>query len=375
MESRLSLLLGAGVNLDMVPELPHNRSETVVLSTKGLTDVVMSYKYDVIHRRDEIRVFLTDCKDYLIEQGIPEPNFEQIYQLILELYHNKVNTVPRLYYSLPEKFDKVDADLCNTTLYYILNTIYLEVSKVHNQKIPQWAQTFLQHIIKGFDFTDLFTLNYDTLLDGILGEYNDGFRDEGIVKDEWVIPYKTFNESYAMEFDGHNILNHMHGSVLFNRMRPNGEPSPVPIVKDDRPAGNIGTVRPYMTQTGDIVTHSPIITGLDKPNMLIHEPYRTYYGNFLKSLATNRSLLIVGYGFGDFHVNSCIDSFSKCPGKRVVYISPKPPPEQFGDFLESDPKMHINESGSFIWFKGTFKEACENGIEYVAKFLDHNVET
>ena len=161
-----------------------------------------------------------------------------------------------------------------------------------------------------------------------------------------------------MKFEGNNVLNHLHGAVLFNRTRPNGEPSPVPIIKNMRSVGNIGTVRPYMTQAGGIANHSPIITGLDKPNMLIHEPYRTYYANFIRSLATNRSLLIIGYGFRDLHVNSCISSFSRSAGKRIISISPTPPPNQFGRFREIKPKCHTNDDNSFIWFKGTFKEAC-----------------
>ena len=195
MESRLSILLGAGVNIDMVPELAHNRSRAVDLSTKGLTDIVLSYKHDTIHLRDRIPTFLKDCSTFLIGRGIDKPNFEQIYQLILELYCDKVETSRVLDYALPESFREVDAELCNTTLYYILNSVFIEVSKVHNQKPPMWAQAFLKDIMKEFDFTDLFTLNYDTLLDGILSGYNDGFCMDGSVTEEWVIPYKTFDES------------------------------------------------------------------------------------------------------------------------------------------------------------------------------------
>lgn len=179
----------------MLPELAHTCSKDVDLSTDGLTKVILSYKHDVIHRKNEVPEVVKNCRAFLIEKGIPDPNFEQIFQLVLELYHSKVKTVPSLDYSLPECFGDIDADLCNTTLYYILNSIYIEVSKVHNQKPPRWAQIFLKDIIKGFDYTDLFTLNYDTLLDGILTDYNDGFCEEGDVKEDWVTPYRTFNEA------------------------------------------------------------------------------------------------------------------------------------------------------------------------------------
>lgn len=373
-ESRLSILLGAGANLDIRSELSKKYKELPDISTEGLTATVLSYKHDVIHLRDRIPGFIGKCKDYLEKRGDKNPNFEHIFQLILELYKSRIKTDSVLDYSVPEEFSETDADLCNTSLYYILNSVFNELVSVSIYPAPKWSTDFLGRIIGDFDYVDLFTTNYDTFFDNFLTDYNDGFNAEGTVKEDWITPYKTFDESSAMKFEGNNILNHLHGSILFNRSRPHGEKSQTLMTKNKTPYNNIGSTQPYVTQSGEIAYYSPIITGLDKPNMLIHEPFRTYYANLTKSLATNKRLLIVGYGFGDYHVNSCIHSFFRREGTELVYISPSSPPKSFGEFDKELGKLHMNKSGNFLWFEGTFREAYESGLNKIEEYLAHMEE-
>ena len=368
-ESRLSILLGAGANLDIRSELSEKYSKLPDISTEGLTATVLSYKHDVIHLRDKIPGFIGKCKEYLEKRGNENPNFEHIFQLILELYKSRVKTDSVLDYSVPKEFSEADADLCNTSLYYILNSVFNELVSVSIYPAPKWSTDFLGKIIGDFDYVDLFTTNYDTFFDNFLTDYNDGFNVEGTVKEDWITPYKTFDESSAMKFEGNNILNHLHGSILFNRSRPRGEKSQTLMTKNKTPYNNIGSTQPYVTQSGEIAYYSPIITGLDKPNMLIHEPFRTYYANLTKSLATNKRLLIIGYGFGDYHVNSCIHPFFRREGTELVYISPSSPPESFGKFDKQSERLRMNENGTFLWFKGTFKEACESDLNAIEEYL------
>lgn len=368
-ENRLSILLGAGANLDIISELSEKYSKVPDISTDGLTATVLSYKHDAIHLRDKIPGFIVRCKEYLEKRGNLNPNFELIFQLILELYESRIKTNSMLDFFVPEEFSETDADLCNTTLFYILNSVFKELVSVSKYAVPKWSTDFLKRLSECFDYVDLFTMNYDTFFDTFLTNYNDGFTDDGTVKEDWIIPYKTFDEASAMTFEGSNVLNHLHGSILFNRARPRGEKSQTLMIKSEAPYDMIGLTQPYVTQSGGIADYSPIITGLDKPNMLIYEPFRTYYANFIKSLATNKRLLIIGYGFGDYHVNSCIHSFCRRDGVKLVYISPSSPPESFGVFDKLSEKLRINKGGTFLWFEGTFREAYESGLNMIDEYL------
>ena len=369
MENRLSILLGAGANLDIASELSESYPRIPDISTRGLTNTVLSYKHNVIHLRERIPSFIESCKNYLETRCDTNPNFERIFQLILELYETQIKTNSVLNHLVPDEFSETDADLCSTSLYYILNSVFKELVSVYKYPVPEWPTAFLKRMAGQFDFVDLFTTNYDTFFDDFLSDYNDGFNIEGMVKEDWVPSYRTFDESSAMIFEGNNILNHLHGSILFNRGRPPGEKSQTLMIKSKVPYDMIGLTQPYVTQSGSIADYSPIITGLDKPNMLIHEPFRTYYANIIRSLATNKRLLIIGYGFGDHHINSCIYSFCRREDTRLVYISPNPPPKSLGEFGMSEAKCHTDKSGACLWFKGTFKEAYDYGLNTIRDHL------
>jgi hypothetical protein len=67
-----------------------------------------------------------------------------------------------------------------------------------------------------------------------------------------------------------------------------------------------------------------LVIGYNKENQIVDEPLLSYYFElFQKSLnASNVQLMIIGYGFGDRHINRVLADAHKKSGLRIYVISP-----------------------------------------------------
>ncbi len=77
------------------------------------------------------------------------------------------------------------------------------------------------------------------------------------------------------------------------------------------------------SQAGRLARIGPLITGLDKTaKVFVAEPYRTYHHALHSLVERVPRLLVVGYGFGDLHVNANINHFWRLHGddRRVAII-------------------------------------------------------
>lgn len=76
------------------------------------------------------------------------------------------------------------------------------------------------------------------------------------------------------------------------------------------------------TSEGNYYLNSTIITGLDKANQILREPFRQYYMKIDKLIHESDSILFIGYGFGDLHLNKLFPSHRFKPTKKrnVVVI-------------------------------------------------------
>lgn len=76
-------------------------------------------------------------------------------------------------------------------------------------------------------------------------------------------------------------------------------------------------------QSGESIIGGPIITGLRKTDKLLAYPYTTYNHAFADAILRNPSLLIVGYSFGDYHINALLGKMASIHGsnRKIVIIS------------------------------------------------------
>jgi NAD-dependent SIR2 family protein deacetylase len=186
--------------------------------------------------------------------------------------------------------------------------------------------SLLKQLESAFDL-HVVTLNYDDLVERALGwgAAEQGFR---------VSPGQAAAEFIA--FDKAPRLMHLHGGLNFG------------YSKDERNPRDFGSHELFWFRTSSEARESwermsrtqpnsqalrhtivgPFITGMQKADKLQIEPYETMGRHMGNLLATHPRLLVVGFGFGDHHVNSLIYKMKRIhQGKRRVaiidYESPK----------------------------------------------------
>ncbi|MGF9978907.1 SIR2 family protein [Viridibacillus arvi] len=209
---------------------------------------------------------------------------------------------------------------------------------------------------------DIITLNYDTTIQQSLGSFTDGFLQEREVDNFSRLSLEELNRK-----DISKVIN-LHGSIMFGGFNiRNPEEANRYSFEDDfhelYKYSNYETAREMffstgkssrVTQSGEIAEITPIITGLRKADKLIIPPYNAFHHYFFDSIRNNSGLLIVGYSFGDLHVNSIIDKITALHGdnRRIVvitYITPKQRDRWHPDneFLMDDDGWLTTEALSF----------------------------
>jgi len=176
---------------------------------------------------------------------------------------------------------------------------------------------------------NLFTLNYDTLveqaadaegvvlLDGFVGTIQRIFRPESYDQDLY-FPAET-TEGRVHRLDRVLHLYKLHGSINWKATEPDWDnPYGVSIGAGGSPA-EAPLIYPTPLKYGE--THGM--------------PYAELFRRFAASVVRPQStLFVIGYGFGDDHVNAIIRQALAVPSFTLVVIDPyAPAPDPSGSFL------------------------------------------
>lgn len=167
---------------------------------------------------------------------------------------------------------------------------------------------------------NVFTLNYDTLLeqaadavgvvlrDGFVGTQRRVFRPESYEQDLY-FPAET-TEGRVQRFDRVMHLYKLHGSITWTANEPaSDDPYGVQCVGFDPDGLRQLLIYPTPAKTGETL-------GL---------PYSELFRRFAAALARPQSVLfVIGYGFGDEHVNSIVRQALAVPSFTVVVVDPSP---------------------------------------------------
>jgi len=149
-------------------------------------------------------------------------------------------------------------------------------------------------------------LNYDNvLLSASLG-LKTGFNSDTGLFDKRIV-YSS----------GWNFIYHLHGSVHFDLKGQKHDMHQIMWNQDLNStfAQNSSGRGDDTTTEGNSHIHSAIITGLDKTNQLLKEPFMTYYSQTVRFAYEADAILFLGYGFGDKHLNRCFN-YNRFDGKR-----------------------------------------------------------
>jgi hypothetical protein len=167
---------------------------------------------------------------------------------------------------------------------------------------------------------NLFTLNYDTLLekaadaegavlvDGFVGTLRRIFRPESYDLD-FYFPAQT-TEGRVHRFDRALHLYKLHGSNTWHRC----------VADWENPYGLYATFYQEMSEDDVLMFPTPL-----KYGQALGLPYSELFRRFGSAVAQPQSVLFtIGYGFGDEHVNSLIRQALAIPSFTLVVIDPAP---------------------------------------------------
>jgi len=201
------------------------------------------------------------------------------------------------------------------------NKILKPTNEIINKQFCQWMNKLVNQ-----DYTlRMYTLNYDRAFKILLQtsglEVFEGFNLNGTAVD--------YNQSIPpnlpriiSDFDSHIHYN-LHGSAYWNLkiLNSNGlsgyEFHLVPSGEIDAPAGTI------TFEKGKRLLLSSIITGYQKVQRTATSPFRQMFSAFDRDCFEVGRLYIVGYSFGDEHINDIVRNARKYNNKlEIVLIDP-----------------------------------------------------
>jgi hypothetical protein len=203
--------------------------------------------------------------------------------------------------------------------------------------------------------SNIFSLNYDTLfeqaadaegvvlIDGFVGSLNRVFRPESYDQDLY-FPAET-TEGRVHRHDRVIHLYKLHGSTTWISVDPEwSNPYGLVAKADIAEADEAVVVYPTPTKYGDTL-------GM---------PYAELFRRFATAIVQPQStLIVVGYGFGDEHVNAIIRLAMAVPSFTLVIVSPKARNEFVNMLREQKDKRVWIFSGSEL---GTFSRFVEDAL-------------
>jgi len=200
---------------------------------------------------------------------------------------------------------------------------------------------------------NIFTLNNDTLIeqaadaegsvlvDGFVGTLRRIFRPESYEID-FYFPAQT-TEGRVHRFDRALHLYKLHGSIIWHRCEPDWE----------NPYGLFATFYDQNIQDDDVLIYpTPLKFG-----ETLGMPYSELFRRLGNTIGQPQSVLfVIGYGFGDDHVNALIRQALAIPSFTLVVVDPEPKSD-FVRKLEGlkDERVWIIKG----WELGTFNSFIE----------------
>lgn len=203
---------------------------------------------------------------------------------------------------------------------------------------------WLTATIEDADEIDLFTLNFDLLLETILLETigTEQFLDFHVRRDKWPLidePRYFFSPDLSMHLYGDRKvrLHHLHGSLSSFKDIKNGK-----IFKITTEALRYHQVYDDILQLNIVPS---IVTGGGKSIKVQENPFQFYYNEFKKKLVNEENpceeLYIIGYSFRDDHINKAIQT-------RLSYERKKKNPQYLNKLIIVDFKTTDNDKKKFV---------------------------
>ena len=320
-------------------------------STLGFTNLIENaLRSDSILSSSEISLYDTiveSLQSYLVNPGIL--TFEDIYQAIQDVRTiQSISTNPSVFdefrprvgatHTLKNKFRSF-SDLQGQILQgaYLDNILETFVNALSSANELQQLSAALKYIEKKFIVWS-FTLNYDSFLDDVWSHFTTGFIPGNAPRAFKPNLLLSALNSYTP------IQSHLHGSLKWG-FPTNTPTGPFDIHEFNTPQDGVRNSKSRPSgrpaQTGETLPPSPIITGLDKTELIFRQPFFSIFLALFRALDICTDVFVAGYGFSDPHVNMGIQQCRRYRPNVTTYIIAK------ND--DDDPEEYIRKLTPDAW--------------------------
>lgn len=179
---------------------------------------------------------------------------------------------------------------------------------------------------------DVFSLNFDLCVEQAM-------RDAGVRYSTGFIN-GVWNAAELEGFTGEVRLHKLHGSINWYRPSPAFYSTDVGVPFD---------LTPYEAMRGDF---PDVVLGFAEKTSLL-EPFRTLWAAFVMKLHAARNCVVIGYSFGDPHINVLLQEAQMTHGMDLVIVTPG-----FNSSYQWEPSLGPGKYHIMPLFMGA-KEALE----------------
>ncbi len=286
-------------NMDLLKEIdpPLDRDTFIINAIKLYSDILCSVKNTRNYNFEDI-LYLTDKICSLILFGNNNSSMPA-YANILRFFGQKT--------SFPPEFGVIASFLP----YILRNFILYYVSLFKDVKDISLWEDFLNFSTEKYSSVSIYSSNYDLLLYNVLKNINDNRFSDGfdaqVEKDDG---FFLFDQKMFLKKDF--VYVPLHGSLLFGYDNKSGL---IVKVKEDCLENNLFKLKYYDTerkQDKSINFNVNMITGYDKMDTMLREPYSTYYLRFCVDLTQACKIIVIGFSGYDNHICSILRSVIRC---------------------------------------------------------------
>ena len=194
---------------------------------------------------------------------------------------------------------------------------YMRTQCGNNQKGVTDFSRFLEALRSNFE-VGIYTLNYDNIATRAWPSAFTGFDDRfDLTEDHPCFNVRLFDPIAVLNRQEWDFIYHLHGSVHYNiKKHPKMKYRTELIEWEDDLNADFKDYKLYYIEPDSNSMGVPFSTHLAggfKLEQLLPEPYHTFYAALAKHAYEADAFLVIGYGFGDMHVNRALQNRLEVP--------------------------------------------------------------
>lgn len=328
----------------------------------------LKYFYLAVQETNNNDINIPSTREEILQrrERILEENAEPLnanYEMVLSILY-RWSSVVQIQSNLlsigtnpPVKLEKKHLDVCLRKATQALTCCCQLPMNGRETRLETYNKFFRKILTRPLNLkrVNIFTLNYDTLveqaadaegvvlIDGFIGTLRRVFRPECYDQDLY-FPAET-TEGRVQRHDRVSHLYKLHGSINW-------------VSQDHEWDNPYGLVSKSQVLTGDEV--AVIYPTPTKFGETLGMPYAELFRRFAVSVVRPQStLFVIGYGFGDDHVNSIIRQALAVPSFTLIIVDPQPQNNFVQKLKERKDQRTWLFSGEML---GTFSEFVDNAL-------------